>query len=145
SGEAVLEDRLAAIAKRQPRFVYLRGYAEGLSDTLYAAADLFLMPSTFEPCGISQLLALRSGQPCVVHAVGGLRDTVVDGETGFHFQGATPEEQARAFGGAVDRALRLRREAPEAWREMSKRAAAQRFDWERAARAYAEELYAQQA
>ena len=65
----------------------LRGYSDALARALYAAGDLFLMPSSFEPCGIGQMLAMRDGQPCLVHHVGGLRDTVLDDETGFAFSG----------------------------------------------------------
>ena len=56
------------------------------------------MPSSYEPCGISQMLAMRRGQPCVAHAIGGLRDTIRDGETGFLFDGSMPDVQADAFG-----------------------------------------------
>ena len=76
SGEAVYEEQLAQIAAKHANFIFLRGYSEELGDLMYHGGDVFLMPSSFEPCGISQMLAMRAGQPCVVHAVGGLRDTV---------------------------------------------------------------------
>ncbi len=76
SGDKDLEDRFVDIARSNENFLYLRGYVDALSGPLYSIADLFLMPSSFEPCGISQMLAMRAGQPCVVHAVGGLKDTV---------------------------------------------------------------------
>ncbi len=141
SGEPQLEARLREVAERRPNFLFLRGYAQSLSDLLYRSTDLFLMPSSFEPCGISQMLALRAGQPCVVHGVGGLADTVVDGETGFVFHGDSPPDQAAALVAAVERAMALRRDDPGAWEAMRACAAAQRFSWARAARRTIEALY----
>ncbi len=141
SGEPGLERRLTDIAARRDNFLFLRGYAEGLADALYASGDLFLMPSRFEPCGISQMLAMRAGQPCVVHAVGGLRDTVTEGATGFCFEGGGPGRQARAFVAAVRRALALRHDSPAQWQALREAARAERFTWARSAAAYIEQLY----
>lgn len=141
SGDAELEQRLAAIAAQKSNLLFLRGYAETLSASLYANGDLFLMPSSFEPCGISQMLAMRAGQPCVVHGVGGLKDTVREGETGFVFQGDTVAAQASAFVHSVRQALTLREQDAEAWQAMRQDAAAQRFSWQHAAQAYIDELY----
>lgn len=141
SGEAALERRLVDIAGRHANFLFLRGYAENLPDQLYAAGDLFLMPSSFEPCGISQMLAMRAGQPCVAHAVGGLRDTIEDGVTGFTFGGSTPQAQARRFVAAVARALSMKSGQPERWQGICEAAASRRFTWSSAAKRYAEELY----
>jgi len=76
TGDPKYEQFLCETAAIYRNFVYLRGFSEELADTLYRQGDLFFMPSSFEPCGISQMLALRAGQPCLVHHVGGLRDTV---------------------------------------------------------------------
>lgn len=141
SGERELEDRFAEIARSNDNFLYLRGYVDSLSGPLYAATDLFLMPSSFEPCGISQMLAMRVGQPCVVHAVGGLKDTVEDGVTGFVFDGATPAEQARNFVKSANTALSIKQEKPSQWQQICSTAAAKRFSWDAAATAYREELY----
>jgi starch synthase len=141
SGERTLEERFISIALANENFLYLRGYAETLSEKLYAAGDLFLMPSSFEPCGISQMLAMRAGQPCVVHGVGGLKDTVEDGRTGFVFDGHSVAEQAENFVEAVSGALMIKQEHPEKWREICDNAAAARFTWEAAARSYMEKLY----
>jgi starch synthase len=141
SGDSALERRLIDIAEKHENFLYLRGYSEPLPDLLYKAGDLFLMPSSFEPCGISQMLAMRSGQPCVVHAVGGLKDTVRNGVSGFSFGGASPAAQALNFTRAVDRALAMRRDDPKAWQTLRASAAAMRFSWQAAARAYISELY----
>ncbi len=141
SGDPTLEARLRAVAERRPRFLFLRGYAEQLSNCLYRSTDLFVMPSSFEPCGISQMLALRAGQPCVVHGVGGLADTVEDGETGFVFHGDTPARQAQGLVAAVQRALHLADTQPGAWSALREAAAAQRFSWDLAARRTIERLY----
>ncbi len=141
SGDKVLQQRVAAIARRHENFLFLCGYSETFSEMLYASGDLFLMPSSFEPCGISQMLAMRSGQPCVVHAVGGLKDTVRDGETGFTFDGNAPEEQARNFVSAVDRALDMRANDQDRWLQMRHQAEAQRFSWQATAERYIRDLY----
>jgi starch synthase len=141
SGEALLEDRFAEIARSCDNFLYLRGYVDSLSDPLYSEADLFLMPSSFEPCGISQMLAMRAGQPCVVHAVGGLKDTVIDRVTGFVFDGNTQAEQASRFVNCVLRAIAIREQDPSQWKKICSNAASQRFSWPVAARSYVETLY----
>jgi starch synthase len=141
NGEKALEDRFAKIARSRDNFLYLRGYVDSLSDPLYASADLFLMPSSFEPCGISQMLSMRAGAPCVVHAVGGLKDTVADCVTGFVFDGETPAQQAENFVSAVQRAILTKRENPSMWKKICSNAASQRFSWEVAATTYRQRLY----
>ena len=141
SGEEDYEKRLAGIAAKHNNLVFLRGYAEEFGSLLYHGGDLFLMPSSFEPCGISQMLAMRSGQPCVVHGVGGLHDTVESGVTGFVFAGRTRAEQATAFVDCVEQALQLRHDHPSRWQKIRKQAAAQRFDWASSARQYIGQLY----
>ncbi|MCI0517557.1 MAG: glycogen synthase [Woeseiaceae bacterium] len=141
SGDAQLQRRIADIAARHENFLFLCGYSESFAEMLYAAGDLFLMPSSFEPCGISQMLAMRSGQPCVVHEVGGLKDTVRDGITGFTFGGDNPVNQARHFVSAVDRALRMRASNQDRWLQIRHQAEAQRFSWHTAAQRYLQDLY----
>ena len=86
SGDRGYETFLDEAARRNSNLIFLNGYSQSGADALYRAGDLFLMPSAFEPCGISQMLAMRDCQPCVVHAIGGLKDTVHDGVTGFTFE-----------------------------------------------------------
>jgi len=93
SGDAALERALTALAARSPSRVAVRlGFDDGLAHRIEAGADLFLMPSRYEPCGLSQLYSLRYGTIPVVHATGGLADTVVDDDrargagTGFVFE-----------------------------------------------------------
>jgi starch synthase len=141
SGQQALEDRFAAIARSVDNFLYLRGYADPLSAPLYATTDLFLMPSSFEPCGISQMLAMRVGQPCVVHAVGGLKDTVDHGASGFVFEGDTLAMQAENFVRCVREALIVKHKRPSKWTKICTTAAARRFSWEVAALNYQHKLY----
>ena len=141
SGEPVFEKRMLAVAHECPNVLFLNGYSELLADPVYAAGDLFLMPSSFEPCGISQMLAMRSGQPCVVHGVGGLRDTVVHGDTGFVFDGETSRSQADNFVTATREALAWRSDDPAGWKTMCERAMEQRFSWKLCAERTVRELY----
>ena len=141
SGEAEFEQRVLAVAAKCPQVLFLRGYSETLADPLYRAGDLFLMPSSFEPCGISQMLAMRAAQPCVVHGVGGLCDTVTDGKTGFVFGGADPGDQASEFVQTVERALAMKSGDNDRWQTLCIRAASERFDWTRSAQQTIEELY----
>jgi starch synthase len=141
SGDIELEQRFAEISTKRDNFLYLRGYVDALSEPLYAYADLFLMPSSFEPCGISQMLAMRAGQPCVVHAVGGLKDTVSDGASGFVFAGRTPAEQAENFVASVGSALAIKNKTPSKWQKICATAAGQHFSWAVAANTYKQMLY----
>ena len=89
SGAEPLEEHCQRIAAQHENFLFLNRFDAEVADWLYRNGDLFLMPSSFEPCGISQMMAMRCGQPCLVHAVGGLKDTVTDNLDGFHFRGET--------------------------------------------------------
>jgi len=141
NGNPELEERMLEVARQRPNIVFLQGYSEDLAAPLYSGGDLFLMPSSFEPCGISQMLAMRGAQPCIVHGVGGLKDTVEDGVTGFVFDGRSPEAQAREFIRTTTRALSIRSGDPIAWQNVCQAAAARRFDWATAAKTTIETLY----
>lgn len=141
SGEPEFESALAEMAARSNKLLYLQGYSERLADPLYALADLFLMPSSFEPCGISQMLAMRASLPCVVHSVGGLKDTVADGVTGFGFTGENLDEQAEAFVTTTLNAIALRKEKPGRFQRICDAAGAQRFEWSGSARQTVNKLY----
>ena len=141
SGDTDFEDTIANIAQDNRNLVFLRGYSEAFGNLMYHGGDLFLMPSSFEPCGISQMLAMRAGQPCVVHGVGGLHDTVASGETGFIFAGETTTDQAEAFVECVEQALKLRHDRPNRWQKIRKQASEQRFDWASSAQQYIEQMY----
>ena len=102
---------------------------------LQAAADVFLMPSRFEPCGLSQLYAMRYGTPPVVRRTGGLADTVVDatrtGGTGFVFD----DPDSEALWSAIDRACVLHAD-PRRWSALLRRSMACDFGWDAAAEQY---------
>ncbi len=141
SGDEQLEDFLTEISARFDNFVFLRGYSDSVSQALYASGDLFLMPSSFEPCGISQMLAMRAAQPCLVHRVGGLRDTVSDGVNGFVFSGDSLVEQATALVETFAAALDTKDRDAKRWQQLRDAAAAQRFTWGESIGGYIERLY----
>jgi starch synthase len=137
SGDADLEVALREAARARPGRVAVRiGYDEAFAHRLVAGVDVILVPSRFEPCGLTQLYGLRYGTLPLVRRVGGLADTVADVReggraTGFVFEEAT----ADALTGAIDRALALYRQ-PTLWRETMLRAMAQDFSWEASAEGY---------
>ena len=141
SGDTGYEDYLDEVARRHSNLIFLNGYSQTGADALYRAGDLFLMPSAFEPCGISQMLAMRDGQPCVAHSIGGLKDTVKDNETGFTFSGTTPADLATSFIDCTKRAVGLKRNQPEAFARIQNAAFNARFLWSNSVREYLEKLY----
>lgn len=106
-------------------------FDESLAEHIYAGADVFLMPSLFEPCGIGQMIAMTYGALPLVRAVGGLADTV-DPETGFLFK----DYHASALGFALDGVLGLYHGNQRDWRARQRRAMRHDFSWERSARRY---------
>jgi starch synthase len=143
TGEPDYERFLIETGAHFPNFVFVRGYSDEAAQALYACGDLFIMPSSFEPCGISQMLAMRHGQPCVVHGVGGLKDTVADGVNGFVFEGETVAAQAGNFVSACTRAVQCRIKNPATWEAIRRQAAAARFTWDDTAAACLRQLYRQ--
>jgi starch synthase len=112
------------------------GWGNSLAPLIYGSADLFLMPSLFEPCGLGQMIAMRYGALPVVRETGGLADTVRDGSSGFTFHDFTVD----AFWQAVHRALYIRGVDPDAWRAMQVEAMRADFSWRKSALAY-QQLY----
>lgn len=141
SGDPGYEQFLSETMARHANFIFLRGFSDELAQALYRLGDLFFMPSSFEPCGISQMLAMRAGQPCLVHAVGGLRDTVKHRRTGFSFTGDNPQARAEALVKTLQRAIKLFRDEPAKWQKLCVAAAAQRFSWADSIDAYLRKLY----
>jgi starch synthase len=127
--------------RRNANFLFLCGYAEKTGEMLYRMGDLFLMPSTFEPCGISQMLAMRAGTPCLVHETGGLADTVKHMQNGFSFGGENPLEQARGMLRTFAEILQIHSSRMPQWQQIEKAAAAARFRWDAVAADYETLLY----
>ncbi|MGH9606235.1 MAG: glycogen synthase GlgA [Terracidiphilus sp.] len=124
---------------RHPASVAARfNYDEALAHKVEAGADMFLMPSRYEPCGLNQIYSLKYGAVPIVHATGGLEDTVEEwnGElgtgTGFKFHGYEPRDLL----GAVDQALAAFQEK-DGWTKLMRNGMAQDFSWEKPAREYA--------
>ncbi len=133
SGDPKLEAGARQLAARYPNRVRaVTRYDAALARRIYAGADFFLMPSRYEPCGLSQMIAMRYGALPIVHATGGLRDTVREGETGFVMQSAT----GAALAGTLRRALRVYAENPSLLRRMQVKAMQQDFSWQRSAEQY---------
>lgn len=141
SGDSALETAFLAAAQNHPQQIAVRiAYDEALAHRVISGADGLFMPSRFEPCGLTQLYALRYGCLPLVHGVGGLADTVVDASesnlqtdraTGFSFSEASPQ----ALAAATARALELYTQ-PARWQQIMRRAMAQEFSWNVAARTY---------
>jgi starch synthase len=143
TGDKGYEQLLAPAAEKHPHVVYLPGYSSAAADAIYSGGDCFLMPSLFEPCGISQMLAMRAGQPCLVHHIGGLRDTVRDGINGFSFPGPGLQlaEQATHMLETCRRVLEIYCRNPQLWKDIVENASAERFTWEKSVDRYITELY----
>jgi len=142
AGDAAYESALQALAARYPKKLAVAPrFDEALARLIFAGSDLFLMPSRYEPSGLSQMIAMRYGSVPIVRATGGLADSVKDvsrhraSGTGFVFGPYT----ARALLDAVDRALKVYR-SERAWRAIQTRVMQADFSWARAARQY-ERLY----
>jgi starch synthase len=138
SGEASVQDGLRQLALRAPdRFAVRFGYDEVLAHKIMGGSDLFLMPSRSEPCGLTQMYALRYGTIPIVRATGGLADTVepfdAAGRKGTGFRFDTPDGTGLVW--ALDRALAAFRDA-RAWKALMRRAMEKDFSWERSARGY---------
>ena len=140
-GEPAFEERLSSMDAEFPgRFRALLTYDERLAHSAYAGGDIFLMPSDFEPCGLSQLISLRYGSVPVVRAVGGLADTIRDADASPDGYGFTFDDyETEALTSAVSRALDAFRDA-ERWDGIRTRGMKKNFGWEQSASAY-KDLY----
>jgi starch synthase len=140
-GDATMERALHMLAEQHPgRIAFVRAVSEPLAHRVIAGSDVLLVPSRFEPCGLTQMYAMAYGTLPLVHRVGGLADTVADAAleniaantaTGIVFE----RYEAGDFNRALHRTLALKAE-PDAWRQVQRRAMAQRFEWRDAANRY---------
>ncbi|MDR1322300.1 MAG: glycogen synthase GlgA [Gracilibacteraceae bacterium] len=140
AGEWEYEQNLRALASRYPgRVAACVTFDNDLAMKVYAAGDMLLMPSRFEPCGVTQMIAMRYGNVPVVRETGGLKDTVQPfdehSKTGTGFGFANYNAHELLF--TVKNALRLYREDGQTWEKLRRRVAEQRFSWREAAQNYA--------
>lgn len=122
-------------------FIFTNGQSESLIDSMYLESNLYVMPSLFEPCGISQMLAMRNGVPCLVHHTGGLKDTVTHLKTGFTFSGATYDDKITNMLATFDEALALYQDNPAQWKKIQSAAKRKRFTWQKSVDTYYKDLY----
>ncbi len=144
SGDADIEQELRELAQLYPRQFGLHiGFSDQLAHWIEAGADLFVMPSRYEPCGLNQLYSLRYGTVPIVTPTGGLADTVIDctpetirdqTATGFHLAGHSPQ----ALDDAIGRALRMRYHEPKNWENLIRTGMAQDWSWRKSALQYVE-------
>ncbi|MDR1241637.1 MAG: glycogen synthase GlgA [Deltaproteobacteria bacterium] len=138
-GDHTFEAASERFAAEYPgRFSSIIKYTEPLAHRLHAGSDAFLMPSRYEPCGLTQMYALHYGTPPIATAVGGLRDTITpwphSEATGFVFRDSSPED----FLESILQAVELWENNPEAWAAMVRRGMEKDFSWQRSANAYIE-------
>jgi starch synthase len=148
-GDPVYHRMLQELRQRFPDRVGLTlGFDEKLAHEIEAGADIYLMPSQYEPSGLNQLYSLKYGTPPVVRATGGLVDTITDctpqtladgSGTGFRFVAYTPA----AFREATQRALELYRLEPEQWLRLARNGMARDWSWDRSATEY-ERIYSRE-
>jgi starch synthase len=132
SGEPRYEAALSAIAERAPTRISVQlRFSDEFEHRLLAGADMCLMPSQYEPCGLTQMRAQRYGTIPIARRVGGLADTIEDGLTGFLFDEYTPDDFMRAVMRAVDQY-----EDPVGWQNMMRHAMIKDFGWQLSATKY---------
>ncbi|MGH7629064.1 MAG: glycogen synthase [Gemmatimonadales bacterium] len=134
SGEPRYEQALVELARAAPDRIGVQlDFTDKLEHRLMAGTDMFLMPSLYEPCGLTQMRAQRYGSLPIARRVGGLADTIEDGVTGFLFEPYDPIALEKAAFRALGQFLR-----PRQWTGMMREAMARDFSWERSVAAYAE-------
>ncbi|MDO8207829.1 MAG: glycogen synthase GlgA [Gallionella sp.] len=141
SGESSMQQTARDLAQEYPgKIAAMIGFDEGLSHQIEAGADMFIMPSRFEPCGLNQFYSQRYGTPPIVHNTGGLADSVVDCNqdtlrdgtaSGFVFSGMTTDN----LFAAIQRAVELYRDERK-WKALRRNCMSKDFTWETSARAY---------
>ena len=141
TGEPEYERLMRDISYEHANFIFINGQSEDIIDSIYLESNLYFMPSLFEPCGISQMLAMRNGVLCLVHHTGGLIDTVRDGVDGFAFYGSHIEETVSNMVKAFDHCIEVYQNDRKRWGVMRRKAKAVRFSWEDSVKRYYDKLY----
>lgn len=141
SGSDEMEAMITEWAKQWPGRVAIRtGFDDKLAHRIEAGSDIYLMPSKFEPCGLTQLYSLRYGAVPIVHRVGGLADTIIDAVSdpergyGFTFDEFTARELAKCVGTAIEIFVKQ----PDRWKELQRRGMTADFSWNSSAAKYLE-------
>ncbi len=141
TGAPEYEEVFRELSYKHKNFVFTNGQSEDLIDSIYLESNLYFMPSLFEPCGISQMLAMRNGNPCLVHHTGGLKDTVSHLKTGFSFDGETYDEKIASMLSTFDLALDIFQNDKPKWNKIASNAKKMRFTWEKSVDEYYKTLY----
>jgi starch synthase len=132
TGDPKLEEAAMKLQALYPERLKIETrYDAGLARQIYAGADMLLMPSRYEPCGLSQMIAMRYGCVPVVRAAGGLNDTVRHGVTGFVFE----KIHHMSLVAAINSAMKIF-STREKWRSIQRAGMAQDFSWENSAKQY---------
>lgn len=132
TGNPALESRAKRLEEKFPDQVKVEIRYDGrLARKIYAGSDIFLMPSRYEPCGLSQMIAMRYGCLPIVRATGGLKDTVKDGETGFVCKGDKPKDLLKAIKATLEIY-----ENKAYWQSLQRNAMAEDFSWKKSAKEY---------
>lgn len=141
TGAPEYEELFRKLSYEHENFIFTNGQSEDLIDSIYLETDLYFMPSLFEPCGISQMLSMRNGNPCLVHNTGGLKDTVSHMKTGFTFDGKTFDEKIENMLEVMDQALDVYVNDRPKWKRICANAMKMRFTWEKSVDDYYKYLY----
>jgi len=132
TGDKKYEKQLSALARKYPDIISANiTFSVPLAQEIYAASDIFLMPSRYEPCGLGQMIAMRYGALTVARATGGLKDTVTP-DVGFTFD----KVSTREFYNSLKEALRVYYKEPKKWEKMVVRAMKKDFSWDKSAGEY---------
>lgn len=141
TGAPEYEELLRKISHQKDNFLFINGQDEDVIDSIYLESDLYFMPSLFEPCGISQMLAMRNGHPCLVHNTGGLTDTVKHLKNGFVFEGTSYEKKVKNMVDTFKEVLHLYFEDKNKWKLIESNAKKERFTWKKSVEDYYKSLY----
>lgn len=134
-GKGELEDRLQEL-NIYSNFIFINAFASELANDLYRCADIFLMPSDFEPCGISQLIAMRYGSLPIVHNIGGLHDTVKNMDTGFTYYGTNRISTRYSLIETIEKVIFYYNNEKEFFYFMQQNAMKERFSWDNSTEKY---------
>ncbi len=141
TGAPEYEELFREMSYEHKNFIFTNGQSEDVIDSIYLESDLYFMPSLFEPCGISQMLSMRNGNPCLVHNTGGLKDTVAHMKTGFVFGGDTYDEKIENMLEGLRAALDIFTNDKPKWKSIQTNAKKVRFTWKKSVEDYYRFLY----